>query len=145
LEVLLDDGYWPCFSTHKPSSTNAQWGYVGEGFIKEMDFSKVWFKLNEADEGSKEDIVGLFVDKAKPFLEKALVCFSCAASCIMDTDLWPLRFPLKLSPCHERTAMNIRPSWLRLVTYLFLSRLRLGRVSTVSEFGDFRSFMLICW
>jgi Ca2+-dependent lipid-binding protein len=73
LEVLLDDGYWPCFGTNKSSSTNAQWGYVGEGFIKEMDFSQVWFRLNEADEGSKEDIIGEWKDSAKAFLEKALV------------------------------------------------------------------------
>lgn len=75
LEVLLDDGYWPCFSTNKSSSTHAQWGYVGEGFIKEIDFSQVWFRLNEADEGSKEDIIGEWKDSAKTFLEKALVGF----------------------------------------------------------------------
>ncbi|KXN83626.1 hypothetical protein AN958_01192 [Leucoagaricus sp. SymC.cos] len=73
LEVLLDDGYWPCFSTNKSSSTNAQWGYVGEGFIKEIDFSQIWFRLNEADEGSKEDIIGEWKGDAKLFLEKALV------------------------------------------------------------------------
>ncbi|KAJ3567153.1 hypothetical protein NP233_g6551 [Leucocoprinus birnbaumii] len=72
LEVLLDDGYWPCFSTQKSTSTNAQWGYIGEGFIKEIDFSQVWFRLNEADEGSKEDIIGEWKGDAKTFLEKAL-------------------------------------------------------------------------
>ncbi|KAF5356241.1 hypothetical protein D9756_004179 [Leucocoprinus leucothites] len=72
LEVLLDDGYWPCFSTNKSTSTNAQWGYVGEGFIKEIDFSQVWFRLNEADEGSKDDIIGEWKGDAKSFLEKAI-------------------------------------------------------------------------
>ena len=76
LEVLLDDGYWPCFSTNKSTSTKAQWGYVGEGFIKEMDFSQVWFRLNEADEGSRDDIIGEWKGDAKAFLEKAIVsCF----------------------------------------------------------------------
>ncbi|KAF5354770.1 hypothetical protein D9756_005742 [Leucocoprinus leucothites] len=72
LEVLLDDGYWPCFSTHKSTSTNAHWGYVGEGFIKEIDFSQIWFKLNEADEGTREDIVGEWKGDAKDFLKKAI-------------------------------------------------------------------------
>jgi len=76
LEVLLDDGYWPCFSTNKSMSTKAQWGYVGEGFIKEIDFSQVWFRLNEADEGSRDDIIGEWKGDAKVFLEKAIVsCF----------------------------------------------------------------------
>ncbi|KAG8962436.1 hypothetical protein FRC03_004243 [Tulasnella sp. 419] len=40
LEVLLDDSYWPAFSTEKSRSTNAKWDQVGEGFIKELDFSR---------------------------------------------------------------------------------------------------------
>lgn len=75
LEVLLDDGYWPCFSTNKSTSTKAQWGYVGEGFIKEIDFSQIWFRLNEADEGSRDDIIGEWKGDAKAFLEKAIVSF----------------------------------------------------------------------
>ncbi|KAF8168240.1 C2 domain-containing protein [Crassisporium funariophilum] len=72
LEVLLDDGYWPCFSTIKARSTNAQWGYVGEGFIKEVDFGRVWLRLNEADEGEKDDIVAEWKGDAKAFLQSTL-------------------------------------------------------------------------
>ncbi|KAF9452575.1 transmembrane protein [Macrolepiota fuliginosa MF-IS2] len=72
LEVLLDNDYWPSFSTNKSSSTNAQWGYIGEGFIKEIDFSQIRLRLNEADEGAKEDIVGEWKGEAKSFLEKAI-------------------------------------------------------------------------
>ncbi|KAG5648236.1 hypothetical protein DXG03_006194 [Asterophora parasitica] len=72
LEVLLDDGYWPCFSSPKARSTNAQWNYVGEGFIKEVDFSRVWLRLNQGSEGEKDDIIAQWKGDAKPFLESTL-------------------------------------------------------------------------
>ncbi|CAE6385055.1 unnamed protein product [Rhizoctonia solani] len=72
LEVLLDDGYWPVFATEKARSTQAHWDQVGEGFIKELDFGRVWLRLNENDEGEKEDIIADFKLDAKQFLEEAL-------------------------------------------------------------------------
>ncbi|RDB28789.1 Uncharacterized protein PYUK71.03c [Hypsizygus marmoreus] len=72
LEVLLDDGYWPCFTTVKARSTHAQWEYIGEGFIKEVDFSRVWLRLNEADEGEKDDVIAEWKGDAKPFLQSTL-------------------------------------------------------------------------
>ncbi|OBZ79221.1 Uncharacterized protein PYUK71.03c [Grifola frondosa] len=72
LEVLLDDGYWPAFNTPRARSTNAVWEYIGEGFMKELDFGRVWLRLNEADEGDKDDIIAEWKGDAKPFLEKAL-------------------------------------------------------------------------
>ncbi|KAI0344135.1 tricalbin [Trametopsis cervina] len=72
LEVLLDDAYWPAFSTVRARSTHMQWEYIGEGFIKEMDFGRVWLRLNEADEGDKDDIVAEYKGDAKGFLEQAL-------------------------------------------------------------------------
>ncbi|RPD58353.1 tricalbin [Lentinus tigrinus ALCF2SS1-6] len=72
LEVLLDDAYWPAFSTVRARSTNANWEYIGEGVVKELDFSRVWLRLNEADEGDKDDIVAEWKGDAKAFLEKTL-------------------------------------------------------------------------
>lgn len=72
LEVLLDDGYWPAFSTVRPRSTNAQWDHVGEGFIKELDFGRVWLRLNENEEGDKDDIISEFKCEARTFLEQAM-------------------------------------------------------------------------
>ncbi|EJD55637.1 tricalbin [Auricularia subglabra TFB-10046 SS5] len=72
LEILLDDGYWPAFGTTKARSTSAKWDQVGEGFIKELDFGKIWLRLNENDEGEKEDIVAQFKFDAKPFLQSCL-------------------------------------------------------------------------
>ncbi|KAG8734045.1 hypothetical protein FRC12_018670, partial [Ceratobasidium sp. 428] len=72
LEVLLDDGYWPAFSTEKARSTQARWDQVGEGFIKELDFGRVWLRLNENDEDEKESIIAEHKLDAKEFLEKSL-------------------------------------------------------------------------
>ena len=73
MEVLLDDGYWPVFSTVRARGSHAQWDHVGEGFIKELDFGRVWLRLNEADEGDKDDIIAEWKGDAKKFLEATLV------------------------------------------------------------------------
>ena len=73
LEVLLDEGYWPAVATNKSRSTHARFDLVGEGFIKDLDFSQVWLRLNENDDSEKEDIVAECKMDAKPFLEQTLV------------------------------------------------------------------------
>lgn len=73
VEMLLDDGYWPCFSTNRARSTKASWGFVGEGFVKELDFSQVWIRLNEAEEGDKDDIIAEWRGDTKGFLSSTLV------------------------------------------------------------------------
>lgn len=87
IEVLLDDAYWPTFSTTRARSLNAQWDHVGEGFIKELDFGRVWLRLNQNDDGEKDDIISEFKCDAKDFLDRALVshCSSaCLSSMLMD-------------------------------------------------------------
>jgi len=68
----LDDGYWPCMSTVKARKQEAQWDYVGEGFIKEIDFGVVWLRLNEAPEGDKDNVVAQWKGDAKLFLQATL-------------------------------------------------------------------------
>jgi Ca2+-dependent lipid-binding protein len=70
LEVLLDDGYWPAFTTTMARSVHVSWDHIGEGFIKELDFGRVWLRLNEGDNG---DVIGEWKEDAKKFLEQALV------------------------------------------------------------------------
>ncbi|KAG6883467.1 hypothetical protein C0992_008676, partial [Termitomyces sp. T32_za158] len=72
LEVLLNEGYWPCFSTTKARSTRAEWDLTGEGFIKEIDFNRVWLRLNAADEGDRDDVVAEWKGDAKAFLRSTL-------------------------------------------------------------------------
>jgi Ca2+-dependent lipid-binding protein len=73
LQVLLDDAYWPAFSTVKSRSTHAQWEFVGEGFVKELDFGKVWLKLNESDDDERDDIIGEWKGDAQAFIQETLV------------------------------------------------------------------------
>lgn len=72
LEVLLDNAYWPSFSTQRAQSVHATWSYAGEGFLKELDFGQIWLRLNEADEGNKDDIVAQWRGDAKAFLQSTL-------------------------------------------------------------------------
>ncbi|KAF8320471.1 tricalbin [Clavulina sp. PMI_390] len=70
LELLLDDGYWPSFSTERSRSTTASWDQVGEGFVKELDFCAIWLRLNENEEGVKDEILGEVRMSALTFLER---------------------------------------------------------------------------
>ena len=54
---------------------HANWEHVGEGFIKELDFGRVWLRLNEAEAGDKDDIVAEWKTDAKAFLEQTLVSY----------------------------------------------------------------------
>jgi Ca2+-dependent lipid-binding protein len=74
VEVLLDNGYWPAFATAKSRSTSARWDHVGEGFVKELDFSQVWLRLDESINDERDDIIAEYKGGAKEFLEATLVC-----------------------------------------------------------------------
>jgi Ca2+-dependent lipid-binding protein len=69
----MDDGYWPAFSTPKAQSIQAQWEYIGEGFIKELDLGRVWLRLNENEDSDKDDIIGEWKGDAKDFLRDTMV------------------------------------------------------------------------
>lgn len=75
--MLLDDAYWPAFSTIRARSTHVEWEYIGEGFIKELDFGRVWLRLNDADEGEKDQIIAEYRGDAKDFLKQTLVSRPC--------------------------------------------------------------------
>lgn len=49
------------------------WQHVGESFMKEIDFGRVWLRLNEADEGERDVIFGQWSGEAKSFLSQTLV------------------------------------------------------------------------
>lgn len=71
-ELLVDGDYWPAFSTEKSRTTSARWDQAGEGFIRELDFANVWLRLNEDEEGLKEDIIGELKMKATDFIGQCL-------------------------------------------------------------------------
>ncbi|KAI0351089.1 hypothetical protein OH77DRAFT_1524327 [Trametes cingulata] len=59
-------------STIPAPSTNAQWEYIGEAVAKELDFSRMWLRLNDADGGDKDGIVAEWKGETKALLERAL-------------------------------------------------------------------------
>jgi hypothetical protein len=48
-QVLLDDGYWPTYSTEASRSTHNTWDEIGEVVIRELDFSQIHLALNTAE------------------------------------------------------------------------------------------------
>ncbi|KAK4689249.1 hypothetical protein P7C73_g857, partial [Tremellales sp. Uapishka_1] len=72
LEVMFDDGYWPSFTSGKARSSHPTWDQVGEGFVRELDFSRIWLRINAADDSEKEDIVAEFKCEAKDFLDQCM-------------------------------------------------------------------------
>ncbi len=70
----------------KARSHHAQWEYVGEGFVKEVDFSRVWLRLNESDDVDKDDIVAEWKGDAKAFLQSTLVCFPFLLFFLLEND-----------------------------------------------------------
>jgi Ca2+-dependent lipid-binding protein len=71
---MFDDGYWPAFTSGKARSTHAAWDQVGEGFVKELDFSRIWLRINANDSSNeKDDIVAEFKCDTKDFLEQCFV------------------------------------------------------------------------
>ena len=70
----MDDGYWPVVVTPKSRSVHAKFGMVGEGFVKELDFSQIWLKLDQSDDDEKDDLIAELKMDTKVFLEQCLVC-----------------------------------------------------------------------
>ncbi|EIW70089.1 hypothetical protein TREMEDRAFT_71520 [Tremella mesenterica DSM 1558] len=72
LEVMFDDGYWPAYTSARARSTHPTWDQVGEGFVRELDFSRIWLRINAADDSDKDDIVAEFKCDTKDFLEQCI-------------------------------------------------------------------------
>ncbi|KAH6906705.1 transmembrane protein [Coprinopsis sp. MPI-PUGE-AT-0042] len=72
IEVVLDDLEWPCVSTPKAKSRTAKWEFVGEGFVKEIDFSQVHLFLDAANEEGEDRVVAQWSGSVKEFLRDTL-------------------------------------------------------------------------
>ena len=59
------------------------WKHIGEGVVKELDFSRVWLRLNEADEGDKDDVITEWKGDTEAFFDKTLV--RCINLCMVST------------------------------------------------------------
>lgn len=76
-EVLLDEAYWPSFTTSMARSQKQTWDSVHEAFVRELDFSRITLRLNdEADPEDGEDIFAGIQLQTKEVLEQCLVSVS---------------------------------------------------------------------
>ena len=113
-------------------SRNVTWDYTGEGFIKELDFGRVWLRLNESDEGTKDDIVAEWKEDANKFLQEAMVRSRPSLGYPGHGSNTFSRTARSSGPCAIKMESRSEPFSWRLVTSLFLSNWRQGRALTVS-------------
>lgn len=74
LEVLLEDPYWPSFTIPVARRSKMAWDYVGEGFVRHLQSSRLWLRFHGADEGMKDDVVAEWDGSVEEFLQQAMVC-----------------------------------------------------------------------
>ncbi|ORY31245.1 C2 domain-containing protein [Naematelia encephala] len=72
LEVMFDDGYWPSFTSTRARTNHPTWDQIGEGFVRELDYGRIWLRLNAADENSKEEIIAEFRADTRDFVRDCL-------------------------------------------------------------------------
>lgn len=76
LEVLLDENYWPAYSTDRTHGHNlAEWNQTAECFIRELSFSQITFRMNRADETEKDEIDSEVQFSTKDLVDMSLVRF----------------------------------------------------------------------
>lgn len=76
-------------------------GQVGEGFVRELDFSRIWLRINANDSSKdKDDIVAEFKCDTKDFLEQCYV-----SSRTLTIELWT---PADLYRTSQRTSSSLR-------------------------------------
>ena len=93
---MFDDGYWPAFTSTKARSHNATWDQVsstgrspranakyqvGEGFVRELEYSRIWLRINADAENGGEDVVAEFKCDTKDFLDQ---CFNRPADFMLS-------------------------------------------------------------
>ena len=72
LQVLFDDYYYPAYTTQKARSATAKWNETGEGFIRELDFSRITLRINkEADSHDEEHILAEAQDSSLNVLRRS--------------------------------------------------------------------------
>lgn len=72
LEVVIDDATWPSYVSERARSAHARWDQVGEGFVRELDVSRIILRLNANDDTEKEDIVASREMSTEEFLSMTL-------------------------------------------------------------------------
>ncbi|CAI2185368.1 17065_t:CDS:10, partial [Funneliformis geosporum] len=69
VEILINNDLFPVYKSAVSELENPQWGEVTDVFIKELDFSKITFKIKHSDSTSS---IGKIESNVKELLEKCL-------------------------------------------------------------------------
>lgn len=57
LQVLFDDYLYPAYTTSRSRSKNVKWNETGDGFVRELDMSRITVRLNKEEHSTEEDHV----------------------------------------------------------------------------------------
>lgn len=78
LEVLLDENYWPVYSTDRTHGHNlGEWNQTAECFIRELSFSQISIRMNRADETDRDEIDSEVQFSTKDLVDMSLVSDVC--------------------------------------------------------------------
>jgi Ca2+-dependent lipid-binding protein len=74
LEVLLDENYWPVYSTDRTHARHlAEWNQTAECVVRELSFSQITFRMNDADETEKDQVNSSVLFETRDLVEMSLV------------------------------------------------------------------------
>ena len=77
IEVIMDDMVFPSFSSSKARSRHTQFGETGDAVVRELDMSKITFRLSEKTdkkgEGGEDKIIAKLQGQTIDFLQRCLV------------------------------------------------------------------------
>ncbi|CCG84874.1 protein of unknown function [Taphrina deformans PYCC 5710] len=72
LQVLLDDYLYPTYTTQKARSKHARWSETGEGFVRELDASRITLRVSrELDSTDNDDVVASAQDETLNVLRRS--------------------------------------------------------------------------
>ena len=57
LQILFDDYAHPAYVTQKARSKHVKWAETGEGFVRELQASNIFMRLNKEELGDADDVV----------------------------------------------------------------------------------------
>ncbi|ORY86393.1 hypothetical protein BCR37DRAFT_219764 [Protomyces lactucae-debilis] len=57
LQILFDDYAHPAYVTQKARSKHVKWAETGEGFVRELQASNIFMRLNKEQHGDADDVV----------------------------------------------------------------------------------------
>jgi Ca2+-dependent lipid-binding protein len=71
LQILFDDYASPAYVTQKARSKHAKWNETGEGFVRELQASNIFLRLNKEEHGDADEILATTDSSTLSILRRA--------------------------------------------------------------------------